>query len=45
MGASIKTYLLEKVRPVIQTEVERNYHVFYKMLAGGCPTRIWTPFC
>lgn len=34
MGASIKTYLLEKVRLTSQSEGERNCHVFYEMLGG-----------
>jgi len=34
VGASIETYLLEKVRLISQAEGERNYHVFYEMLAG-----------
>lgn len=34
VGASIETYLLEKVRLISQSEGERNYHVFYEMLAG-----------
>lgn len=34
VGASIETYLLEKVRLIGQAEGERNYHVFYEMLAG-----------
>jgi myosin V len=33
-GATIKTFLLEKIRVVRQTALERNYHVFY-MLEGG----------
>ncbi|KAL7473673.1 hypothetical protein ACHAXS_014162 [Conticribra weissflogii] len=34
IGASIETYLLEKVRLISQSEGERNYHVFYEMLVG-----------
>lgn len=34
VGASIETYLLEKVRLISQSEGERNYHVFYEMLGG-----------
>jgi len=35
VGASIVTYLLEKVRVSKQSEHERGYHVFYQMLLGG----------
>lgn len=35
VGASIATYLLEKVRITQQGEGERGYHVFYQMLYGG----------
>ncbi|KAL7574803.1 hypothetical protein ACA910_010647 [Epithemia clementina (nom. ined.)] len=33
-SASIRTYLLEKVRLISQNEGERNYHVFYEVLAA-----------
>ncbi|KAJ0406274.1 hypothetical protein P43SY_007062 [Pythium insidiosum] len=36
-GASIQTYLLEKVRLVSQSNGERNYHVFYEMAIGASP--------
>ena len=34
-GASIETYLLEKVRLIHPTAGERNYHVFYQFLTSA----------
>uniref|UniRef100_A0AAV1TGE3 Myosin-like protein n=1 Tax=Peronospora matthiolae TaxID=2874970 RepID=A0AAV1TGE3_9STRA len=36
-GASIQTYLLEKVRLVSQSKGERNYHIFYEIAIGAAP--------
>ena len=35
VGASLTTYLLEKVRLVSQNKDERNYHIFYEMCTGA----------
>ena len=36
-GASIETYLLEKVCLIHPSEGERNYHVFYQFLSRASP--------
>ncbi|EQC28330.1 hypothetical protein SDRG_13878 [Saprolegnia diclina VS20] len=40
LGASIATYLLERVRLVSQSIGERNYHIFYELLRGASPDEL-----
>jgi myosin heavy subunit len=40
VGATVTTYLLEKMRVCVHTEGERNFHIFYDMLGADGKSKI-----
>ncbi|CAI5727982.1 unnamed protein product [Peronospora effusa] len=41
VGARCRTYLLEKTRVISHEEMERNYHIFYQLLAANDSKERW----
>ncbi|KAG7378726.1 hypothetical protein PHYPSEUDO_009725 [Phytophthora pseudosyringae] len=41
VGARCRTYLLEKTRVISHEEMERNYHIFYQLLAARDSKEKW----
>ncbi|GMF17273.1 unnamed protein product [Phytophthora lilii] len=41
VGARCRTYLLEKTRVISHEEMERNYHIFYQLLAASDSKKKW----
>ncbi|KAF1795022.1 P-loop containing nucleoside triphosphate hydrolase [Phytophthora cactorum] len=41
VGARCRTYLLEKTRVISHEEMERNYHIFYQLLAASESKEKW----
>ncbi|CAH0476498.1 unnamed protein product [Peronospora belbahrii] len=41
VGATCRTYLLEKTRVIFHEEMERNYHIFYQLLAATDTKKRW----
>ncbi|CAI5731424.1 unnamed protein product [Peronospora destructor] len=41
VGAKCRTYLLEKTRVISHEDMERNYHIFYQLLAASDSKERW----